>query len=785
MDEVFFKSALPAQDSFVLEDTSLALPAEPTPRSSTKLDSNERSLRVHHQVQLTLARKARKPISNGGVHLQKSTARSFDATDGYLPIMKVNESGISNRSLSTHRTQTPSRRVEVSPTPSPDLHLARFNYSTISHGMQTLPRPSYSHMMGTLLHRPQGSTFRRYAFSEAPRGSRPHASVAAHGSYHRRSLRQTTATQPVFASAGFQQNGDYSSRWSQKQSIVKRDQHTVQGPSGDMMLSPIQPDAGFSWLPQMRKEGRRSLRMSSYPPSVTSMEVDMGGQVGVELPVQQIQNVMTLNSANKPPEMSLERAVKLLSQDNEETLISAASYIQNQCFLSADAKNMMYYLRGIRKLLELLNIDSEEVQRVAAGALRNVVYQSSKNKMEVKEIDGLSVISQALRSSRDMETRCQLSGLLWNLSSHDLLKDHLSRESLSVITQSVLVPSSGISEGENPKDELLADNDSFYNATGCLRNLSSAGPDVRRAMRQCENLIDSLVYYIRGAVANFKTDDKSTENCVCILHNLSYQIESEVPQNYTQDVRASRQHLVPRPMILGCFAYRSAKIPEYLEHQRPLLEEKANPHGTEWLRSPITIRMYLSLVACSMRPCTQEAAIGALQNITAGCGELTEAIAFTIVERENGLQHVKKMLEEGENNVKKTAISLIRNISRYQELHSTIVNQLLSEMVAMLPSDDSGTVLPNEVTTSLLQILINLSQTETKNVKAIVNQGALPKVISMSKADNGYGPSRAAQVACVLLHTIWKHSDLHGALRRSGYKKSDFINPRMTKVVNS
>lgn len=129
------------------------------------------------------------------------------------------------------------------------------------------------------------------------------------------------------------------------------------------------------------------------------------------------------------------------------------------------------------------------------------------------------------------------------------------------------------------------------------RNLSSAGPDIRRAMRQCENLIDSLVYYIRGAVANFRSDDKvrwkykkntfnhlsvsmneymiilvftsssglqSTENCVCILHNLSYQIESEVPQNYTQDVRASRQHLVPRPTILGCFAYRSAKIPEVI-----------------------------------------------------------------------------------------------------------------------------------------------------------------------------------------------------------------------------
>lgn len=71
----------------------------------------------------------------------------------------------------------------------------------------------------------------------------------------------------------------------------------------------------------------------------------------------------------------------------------------------------MYYLRGIGKLLQLLHIDNEEVQRVAAGALRNVVYQNSENKMEVKENDGIALILSALKSSRDVETRRQLTGL--------------------------------------------------------------------------------------------------------------------------------------------------------------------------------------------------------------------------------------------------------------------------------------------------------------------------------------------------------------------------------------
>lgn len=59
---------------------------------------------------------------------------------------------------------------------------------------------------------------------------------------------------------------------------------------------------------------------------------------------------------------------------------------------------------------------------------------------------------------------------------------------------------------------------------------------------------------------------------------------------------------------------------QHLERQCPLLEEKSNPHGIEWLWSSITIRMYLSLMARSVRHYTQEAAMGALQNITAGNG---------------------------------------------------------------------------------------------------------------------------------------------------------------------
>ncbi|XP_041819980.1 plakophilin-2 [Chelmon rostratus] len=784
MDEAFFKSMLPAQDSFELDDSSLALPAAPNPRSSWKVNPKDRSERVQQQVQLTLARRARKSVPKGHVHSQKNTARSFDATDGPLSNMKVNGLGYTDRFISSNRVQRPSRRVEVSPLQSPVFPRSRFNLSTLRHGTYTHPGPR--DRASTMLDRSFGSnSFRRYAFSDAPRATRPQPSTAAFENFRRRSLRQTASSAPVFANAPFQQR--YGSQRSNNQPVVKQQKNVVQGRSGDGMLGASQPDEGLSWLARLRREGEELHKPKSYPPSVTSDVVDNGQQIEVELPIQRIQtnNVTPLKSENKPPEMTLERAVNLLTQDDEETLICAASHIQNQCFKSADAKKMVYYLRGIEKLLQLLRGDNEEVQCVAAGALRNVVYQSSENKMEVKEKDGLTTILHALKSNRNVATRRELTGLLWNLSSHDLLKERLSREALSVLTKSVLVPSSGISEGENPKDELLADAAVFHNATGCLRNLSSAGPDGRKAMRECENLIDSLVYYIRGAISDYKTDDKSTENCVCILHNLSYQIDAELPKTYTRDLRESRQILAPKPTAVGCFAYRSAKITENLERQCPLLEENANPRGIEWLWSAITIRMYLSLMARSVRHHTQEAAIGALQNITAGNGAMNEAITFTIVQRENGLQQVKKMLEEGESDVKRTAISLIRNLSRYQELHPAIVKQVLPGVVEMLPNNDTGTDLPTEVTASLCQILTSLSQSDRQHVRAIFNEGALPKIINISSKDNGIGPTRAGQAACVLLQTMWKYSDLHGAFKKCGYRKADFINARTTKAVNS
>lgn len=61
-------------------------------------------------------------------------------------------------------------------------------------------------------------------------------------------------------------------------------------------------------------------------------------------------------SENKPPEMTIERAVNLLTQDNEDMLICAASHIQNQCFKSADAKKMVCLIICLYGTISLIQV---------------------------------------------------------------------------------------------------------------------------------------------------------------------------------------------------------------------------------------------------------------------------------------------------------------------------------------------------------------------------------------------------------------------------------------------
>ncbi|XP_042533452.1 plakophilin-2-like [Dipodomys spectabilis] len=126
----------------------------------------------------------------------------------------------------------------------------------------------------------------------------------------------------------------------------------------------------------------------------------------------------------------------------------------------------VYQLRGIPKLLQLLKVQNEDVQRAVCGALRNLVFEDN-DKVEVAEL-GVPQLLQVLKQTGDLETKKQVTGLLWNLSSNDKLKNLMITEALLTLTENTIIPFSGWPEGDYPKSNGLLDFDIFYNVTGCL-----------------------------------------------------------------------------------------------------------------------------------------------------------------------------------------------------------------------------------------------------------------------------------------------------------------------------
>ncbi|KAJ8261631.1 hypothetical protein GJAV_G00156500 [Gymnothorax javanicus] len=806
----FFKSALPAQDFFLgdTEDTCLALPLEGNIATSLN-HTIERSSRVQQQVLLTLARKGKRTTSNGSLYSAKNQPETegSSATDSAGGILYGKCSSLGHMNGDIFRRERCSGRfswreggtrttgrVEVSPHSS-SLYsrpcLGNLRYGVSRGGAYTLPVRSPSTTRNSRMLRSQASALcqtqaraqmaRSMKLGEAPK--RPKAPVNP--------PQNGPATPLQNGPAGLTLNSPPD---AQPTTELSPSDDSVFYPTSRLITASRQETLRSSQAGEQQQQSRVTQHSDMYSfLRRASMELEGGagwqGRAAIQTQAQR-----QLFSAGRPStrgksegqlsELTLEKAMTLLNQEDMDLRISAAQYIQHQCFASPEARKMVFYLHGVPKLIGLLKEDDEQMQTAVAGALRNIVYESDDNKMEVKDSGGIAAALELLKKSRSIEIRKQLSGLLWNLSSNDFLKEQLSKEAPEALTKSVLIPCSGIYEGENPKDDMMAHPDIFFNATGCLRNMSSAGPEGRKIMRECDSLIDSLVHYIRGTIADYIPDDKSTENCVCILHNLTYQMEAELPEKYIIDVAEPRKGPVTKNKTPGCFGMRSTKVLEQREKAGPLLEEKSNPRGVEWLWSPITVRMYLSIMARSSRRYSKEAALGALQNVTSGNGAVSHAMACTIVKKEGGLQQVKTLLQEDEPAVKKTAVALVRNLSHFQELHGDIVKHVLPELVDMFPEPNEEDEVPAEVTVSLCNIILNVCQSESSNAKALLNQGGIKKLIAISGRDFGNAPSRESQAASVLLHTLWRHTDLHGAYKRAGYKKPAFINSRTTKAVN-
>uniref|UniRef100_A0A8C4QHH6 Uncharacterized protein n=1 Tax=Eptatretus burgeri TaxID=7764 RepID=A0A8C4QHH6_EPTBU len=202
----------------------------------------------------------------------------------------------------------------------------------------------------------------------------------------------------------------------------------------------------------------------------------------------------------------LPEVIQLLQHEFPSVQANAAAYLQHVCFGEDAIKAEVRKLGGIPLLMDLLDHRASEVQRCACGALRNLVYgrANDANKLAIKGCAGVPALARLLRKSGDTETRELVTGVLWNLSSCDALKMPILQDALIVLVNSVLLPH------HESRSYFLEDKHPgvLTNTTGCLRNVSSAGEEARKRMRECEGLVEALLGIIKVTLSTRDVNGK-------------------------------------------------------------------------------------------------------------------------------------------------------------------------------------------------------------------------------------------------------------------------------------
>ncbi|XP_057694284.1 plakophilin-3-like [Corythoichthys intestinalis] len=468
--------------------------------------------------------------------------------------------------------------------------------------------------------------------------------------------------------------------------------------------------------------------------------------------------------------LDLHTAVRYLSEPDSALQILGAAYIQHQCYHSNDCKNQVRLLHGIPLLVELFSSDNLEVQRFATGATRNLIYENADNKVTLIDAGGVARLVAVL-GEPDEELRKNITGVLWNLSSRDNLKEKLCREALSELSSKVLIPLCA-SVPLSPSEK-----DIFNNTTGCLRNLSSVNQRTREKMRDTSGLVDSLVSYIKQEVS---ADDKGLENSVCVLRNLSYQLYSELPHSVRLRLEGPTRGSAPRDAeAIGCFTMYSKKNAEHQRNQSLaiLSEVSREPHGAEWLWHPRVVTLYKQVLqnGGDTTSASREAAIGALQNLTAGDVRWSSVLSVVVLEQERMLPTLLDLLDTDNEAELRPLTALLRNLARHAPNKDLIAKNMVNVLVSKLPADGLQKTPSSETVVNMCGALNHLVTCSSLAARDISYFNGLPKLVGIKTAhDNSSGGLKASRAASTVLCNMFQYSKLHKDYKLKGFARRDF-----------
>ncbi|XP_072228508.1 splicing regulator ARVCF [Leuresthes tenuis] len=507
-------------------------------------------------------------------------------------------------------------------------------------------------------------------------------------------------------------------------------------------------------------------------------------------------SMVSLDSIRRDPrwrDPNLHEVISMLSHPMDPVKSNAAAYLQHLCYENDRIKQEVRQLNGVPILVELLDHPKAEVHRKACGALRNISYgKDHNNKMAIKNCDGIQALVRLLRKSSSMEVKELVTGTLWNLSSHEPLKMTVINQGLQTLTDEIIIPHSGWRRRHSADASKLQSAEwtiVFKNTSGCLRNVSSDGAEARQRLRECDGLVAALLHALQSAVINKDSDNKSVENCVCILRNLSYHVHKEIPgverfqEPHTGNLMKSVGHQKKKKEEPESFTGKKPKEEWFSQGwKNGFMDRKYSTldlpkrteliKGLELLYQPEVVRLYLSLLTCSHNSNTLEAAAGALQNLAAGHWAWSSYIRATI-RKEKGLPILVELLRSDVDKVVRAVAIALRNLAIDRRNKDLIGSYALRDLIGNLPCGQQHPAknLDGDTVVSILNTIHEIITDNPENARVLIQGHAVQKLVAINKSSQS---ARETKAASHVLQTIWAYKELRNTLSKAGWTKSHF-----------